>query len=93
MNRSGWYCNVTNCICDDINPACIWIPLCPQYFSLVLPLLLEDNVIGGMFSCVYGQCISAMRICESGKASILGYKAVGKACLVQFGDAGALVLK
>ena len=44
--------------------------------------MFEDNVIGGMFSCVYGQCISAMRICESGMAGVLGYMAVGKACLV-----------
>ena len=50
--------------------------------------VLEDSV-----SCGYGQCISTMRICESGVAGMLGYMAVGKACLVQFGDAGALALK
>ena len=34
--------------------------------------VLEDNVIGGTFSCVYGQCISAVRICESGMPGMLG---------------------
>ena len=32
--------------------------------------VLEDNVKGG--SCVYGQCISAVRICESRMPGMLG---------------------
>ena len=43
--------------------------------------------------CVYAQCISAMRICKSVMVGMPGYMAIGKAGLVHFGDAGALVLK
>ena len=54
--------------------------------------VLENNVKGG--SCGYGNSgISAVGICEASMLGMLGEIAVGLAGLVQFGEAGTLVLE
>ena len=54
--------------------------------------MLENNVKGG--SCDYGNSgVSAARICEAGMLGMLGEIAVGLAGLVEFREAGTLVLE
>ena len=55
-------------------------------------LLLENNVKGG-HSCGYGLLLLVLlRICEAGMLGMLGEIAVGLAGLVQFGDAGVVII-